>query len=278
MASSVATLEARLLDDPDDEAAWHAYAAWLRATGDPRGEWIALQAFADTAHEREWLAARVTEQHARWTPLAVWTQHCVFRHGFPVAATLHVAGRSDARQLAALMGDPGARLLGSLDLAFRDGTPSRGLTPLEGASLERLRSLRSVHHMRGNRVARVLGLQPALNLRVLDLRRSGLTDDGRAALRGLRALHLQHNRVTARGVAALAGSPALAGLELLDLRHNPIGPDGAAALAAAPQLDNLTALHLHAGEVGPAGVRALATSTTLPPDLVRLWRAQDTTR
>lgn len=284
MASPIAAIEARLLDDPSDEGAWRCYAPWLRAQGDPRGEWIALEAFADTAAERAWLAARLAEQHARWTPLALWAEHCTFRRGFVVAGTMHIAGRSDARRLADLMRAHDARLLGELRLVFADRTPPRGLAALAEAALDRLRVLRAGEHGRGNRVARALASQPTLNLRVLDLRRSGLTDEGLVALAGspalgrLRALHLQQNLVTARGVAALAASPALAGLELLDLRHNPLGADGAAALAASPHLDSLTALHLHAGELGAAGVRALASSTTLPHDLVRLWRAQDAPR
>ncbi len=284
MSNSVAAIEARLLDDPDDEAAWRAYSPWLRAIGDPRGEWIALAAFADKPPEREWIAARLTEQLASWTPFALWTRDCVFHHGFVVAATMHIAGRSDARMLAETMNDRRSRLLGSLRLTFDSRTTPRSLIALERAALGRLRVLRSTHHGRGNRVAMALAPQRVLNLRVLDLRRSGLTDEGLVALagcpalRGLRELHLQNNRITARGVVALAQVPGLAELEVLDLRHNPIGADGAAALAGSPHLASLAALYLHAGEVGPAGVQALAKSTTLPHDIVRLWRAQDTPR
>ncbi|MFY0541314.1 hypothetical protein [Nannocystis pusilla] len=91
----------------------------------------------------------------------------------------------------------------------------------------------------------------------------------------MRALYLQGNRFTGRGLAALAGASVFAGLEVLDLRYVPIGPAGAAALAESPGLGGLTILQLHAAELGAEGVRALASSTRLPRDLVRLWRARE---
>lgn len=284
MSSSVAAVEARILEDPEDDDAWRAYAPWLRAQGDPRGELIALAGLADTPEEQQWVAAQLVKKHVVWTPAGVLTRDCVFRRGFVVAATMRVEGRSDARALAWLMEDRRSRLLGELRLVFAERLPSRALKILERAALERLRALRASYHARGDRVALVLARQPALNLRTLDLRHSGLTDEGLVALagcaqlRGLRALYLQRNRFTARGVAALAEAPALAEIEVLDLRHNAIGASGAAALAASPHLGVLRALHLHAGELDPAGVRALATSATLPHALVRFWRAQDSLR
>lgn len=35
-------LEARILDDPEDRAAWAVYGDWLAASGDPRGELVAI--------------------------------------------------------------------------------------------------------------------------------------------------------------------------------------------------------------------------------------------
>lgn len=280
MPSSAAAVEARILANPDDASAWQAYVPWLRVQDDPRAEWIALAAYAETPLEREWLTAQLAREHPRWTPSAVWTDDCVFRHGFAIAATIRIGNRSDARGVARLLDDRRARLLRELRLVFHDTAPARGLDVLEEASFARLRVLRAAYHGRGNRVLRALARQPALNLEVLDLRHAGVTDEGLAwladctALFGVRALHLQHNRFTGRGVAALAASPVLTGVEELDLRHNAIGEAGAAALSASPHLGAVTALRLHAGEIEAAGVRALASSTTLPRDLVRLWRAQ----
>lgn len=284
MSSSAAAVEARILADPDDAFAWRAYVPWLRAQGDPRAEWIALAAYAETPLEREWLAAELAKGSIRWAPLGVWAQDCVFRHGFAVAATMRITGRGDARRVADVLGSAGARLLRELRLVFDARTPARGLDVLGEASFARLRVLRAAYHRRGNRVIRALAGQPALSLEVLDLRGAGVTDDGLVALAGcgalvgLRTLHLQNNRFTGRGLAALAASSVLAGVEVLDLRHNAIGADGAAALAASPHLGGVTTLHLHAGEIEAAGVRALATSTTLPRELVRFWRAQERAR
>jgi hypothetical protein len=272
------SLETRLLDDPDDAAAWSAYAAHLLAHGDPHGELLALESLAETPAERAWIS-RVRDACS-----PPWATDCEWRHTFVVRASIRVDGRADVRHLAELLADPRARLLGGLRIVFGATAPRRALGPIDAADFSRLRALQVCYHPRGNRVVRALVDQPALHLRTLDLRHSGLSDDGLIALarcrqlHDLRALHLQHNRFTARGVAALAESPALAGLTLLDLRHNAIGPAGAAALAASPHLAAIETLHLHAAELAPAGVHALATSTTLPRDLVRYWRAQDTTR
>lgn len=279
MSSSVEAIEARLLADPDDAGAWQAYAPWLLAQGDLRGTLV-----TGTPDERASIAARVDRERVHWAPLGVAMRGCVWRHGFVVAATIHVAGRGDARMLVRTMADPRSRLLGSLRLVFPAGVPSRALNWLAPADLGRLRSLRASYHERGNRVVRALTRQSALNLRTLDLRHSGVTDDGLLALagcerlRGLQALYLQRNRFTSRGVAALARSPVLSGLEVLDLRHNAIGATGAAALAESPHLGGLAALHVHADELDPDGVHALASSTSLPHDLVRFWRGQDSLR
>lgn len=277
--TSVDAIEARLLDDPDDADAWQAYAPLLHAAGDPRGALIALAPHADTPERRATLAAWEAEGRAGWTPLGAWSARCEWRHGFVVGLALEIRDRSDARALAATLADPRARLLGRLDLEIDARVKSRGLTGLDAAAFGRLRALRSVHHARGNRVARALAGQAALRLRTLDLRYSGLTDDGLLALagcpqlRGLRALHLQHNRFTEVGVTALAGSPALADVAALDLRHNRVGPAGAAALAASPHVGGLATLHLHTAEAGVEGARALGASTTLRRELARWWRA-----
>lgn len=280
MMSAIAAVEARILDDPDDAAAWAAYAPYLLEQGDVRCELVALAALEDTPAKREALA-RIDRERARWEPYQM--TDCVWRHGFVVGATLRIDGRREARDLAQRMVDPKLRLLGSLRLTIAETVPARALTVLAAADLGRLRVLRAAYHPRGNRVARALVEQPSLKLHTLDLRHAGLTDEalialaGCAQLRGLRALYLQHNRLTSRAVAALARSPALTGVEVLDLRHNAVGAVGAAALAESPLLGAITALHLHADELEPAGVHALATSSTLPRDIVRYWRAQDKT-
>lgn len=284
MPGALATIEDRLLADPDDTAAWEAHAASLRAQEDPRAYLLTHERRADTPTRQALLAELLAPYRASWTPAGLHPDACEWRHGFVVGATLRIAGRGDARRLAPLLADPRARFLGRLRLVIDPAAPARSLVSLAAAQLGRLRVLRASYHARGHRIVRALERQPALNLRTLDLRHSGLHDDSVRALTGcaplpeLRCLYLQHNRIGAGGVAALARWPALAGVTLLDLRDNPIGAAGAAALAESPYLGALTTLHLHADQPGPDGVRALASSTTLPRDLVRFWRAQEAPR
>ncbi|NUW38506.1 hypothetical protein HTZ77_45020, partial [Nonomuraea sp. SMC257] len=74
-------------------------------------------------------------------------------------------------------------------------------------------------------------------IETLDLRHCGIGDAGVTALcaspavRGVRRLRLQRNRLTAEGVRALAGFERL---EELARRYNPLGPAGARALVEAP--------------------------------------------
>ncbi|MFZ6178251.1 hypothetical protein [Nannocystis pusilla] len=281
MTGTAAALAERLLDDPDDAEAWAAYAAWLRAQGDPRADWFGFEALAATAEERALVPGWLAREQVHRTPPGARTPDCEWRHGFAVGVTFGVGGRSDARGLRELLADRRAHLVSRLELVFAEEAPARGLAALGQADLGRLRTLRARYGARGNQVARALAGQPVLKLRVLDLRHSGLSDEGALALAGgerlgsVRALHLQGNRFTGRGLAALAGAPVFSRLEVLDLRYNPIGPAGAAALAEAPGLAGLTSLQLHAAELGAEGVRALASSTRLPRDLVRLWRGRE---
>lgn len=280
MGRSIAEVEAGILDDSGDEAAWQAYVPWLRAQGDVRAELIDLVAEADTPARSAMLAAWAAEDRARYTPNGVVASECEWRHGFVVGASVRIGHRQDVRWIVDLLADPRARLLGRLDLDIDAALPTRSLAGLDRADLRRLRWLRAAYNARGNRVARALAMQPELHLRSLDLRHSGLTDDGLLALagcerlRGLRSLYLQHNRFTTVGVAALAGSPALAEVTVLDLRYNAIGAAGAVALAGSPHLGRVARLHVYAAEIEAAGVAALGASNTLPRDLVRFWRAQ----
>lgn len=79
-----------------------------------------------------------------------------------------------------------------------------------------------------------------------------------SALSGLRELHVEMARVTARGAAALAASPHASGLEHLSFHQLPIGDQGAAALAAGTFRDRLRTLSLVQAELGAKGVSALA--------------------
>jgi Ran GTPase-activating protein (RanGAP) involved in mRNA processing and transport len=110
----------------------------------------------------------------------------------------------------------------------------------------------------------------------LDLSFNGLDDTAArllaraGTLPRLRELRLNDNgRITADGVAALAGSPAMSGLELLDVSANDVGPAGVAAVADSEYLGGLHAFAVHANRIGDPGAAALAASPLLPRMLAR---------
>ncbi|GAB3466397.1 hypothetical protein GCM10027570_55610 [Streptomonospora sediminis] len=112
-------------------------------------------------------------------------------------------------------------------------------------------------------------------LDTLDLRYSRIGNDGVAALAaspgfcGVRRLHLQHNKLTAKAASALHGFTKLTEL---DLRYNTIGEEGVRALLAAPFIGSLQRLLLHRSDTTDAGAQLLAQSPQLPPALRSYWR------
>ncbi|MUL44053.1 hypothetical protein FZ103_23300 [Streptomonospora sp. PA3] len=109
----------------------------------------------------------------------------------------------------------------------------------------------------------------------LDLRYSRIGNDGLSALaaspgfRGVRRLHLQHNRLTAKAARDLH---RFTNLTELDLRYNTIGEEGAQALLAAPFIGSLRRLLLHRADISDAGAKLLADSPRLPPAIRSYWR------
>jgi uncharacterized protein (TIGR02996 family) len=292
MPDERATFEQQLRTDPDDVERWTVYADWLLARGDRRGELIMLECTAETQPSAE-LSAQITalrdELDPRWLDIDIedWDDlpKLEARHRRGVIWALQVSELAGAKAvgLAKLLASPSLRLLSELELVF-DPTPPREelLAFLERAELGRLLKLRCAYCPDGPLIVHALARHDTLALRELDLRYAGLTDDDLRllaridALAGLRTLHLQHNRIGAAGVGALAGAAWLRGLEYLDLRYNPIGPAGAAQLGGSPDVGQLRTLLLDADEIEAAGMDALAGSTSLGRDLVRLWRGQRT--
>ncbi len=109
------------------------------------------------------------------------------------------------------------------------------------------------------------------SLRSLSLKHNGLTDGALVALAegagmpALSTLELTFNqRLTHRGVAALAASPRMRALESLWIRQCPgLGAEGAHALADAPGAVGLRDLNLLECKLGPEGARALVESPHL---------------
>lgn len=282
---------------------WLVHADWLSSRDDPRGSLIVLEhrlaserlGESERAHLREEIDALVTRHRAAWVieglPAAWGTS---YRHGFLVGVALTLD--EDAFEpLASLLDDPRAALLARLS-ATVDGEddededdydyesepePREGDLELFGELLA-LDLSRIAHFAFDYRLLSsdaIAGLAPYLaNLRTLDLRYTGVSDEALVQLctnagpstDGLEILHLQSNRIGARGLAALLDSGYARTLRHLDLRDNPLGPEGATLLAAAP-LEQLETLLLHERDLGPEGAEGLAHASHLPLGIRRHW-------
>ena len=93
-------------------------------------------------------------------------------------------------------------------------------------------------------------------------------------LRDLAVLSLRRVGITARGAAAIAGSPALSGVLKLDVEQNAIGVDGLRTLLAGRHMTSLRALSLVLCDLDAHAAEALTESSKLP-GLVRLDLAQN---
>jgi uncharacterized protein (TIGR02996 family) len=287
---------------------WLVYADWLSSRNDPRGALIVLEhRLASTrtspeerAHLSAEIDALVAEHRTAWTieglPASWGT---TYRHGFLVGVALSLDDEA-LGQLGGLLADPRAALLTRLattierdDDDFDDeydfeAEPEAhaGDIALFGWLLE-LDLSRIAHFAFEYRLMAaeaIAGLAPHLaNLRGLDLRYAGVDDDALVQLFGgrievgLEVVHLQSNRIGARGLAALLASPCARTLRHLDLRDNPLGLAGAQVLAAA-ELVQLDTLLLHQHELGPGGAELLATAPRVPLALRRHWAGRASTQ
>lgn len=222
----VATLEAKLRDNPSDPQAWLVYADHLLERGDVRGEIIALQhRLAIGARfplaERRTIEARIAAIEASHRPIWLAGDRSLkgtsytWRYGFIVGAQLPWK-RTTPRRLAALVAHPSARFLTSLDLS-RQHIGDEGIRAL------------------------------------LESR----------ALSEIRALNLYSTAIGDEGIASIARDPDLGRLHTLDLQHNLIGDMGAAAISSSKTLVSLRMLHLWDNRIGEEGLAALASSERL---------------
>ncbi len=137
-------LEARILDDPDDVAAWQVYADYLQKLGDPVGELIVLQLAADgdpigktkTPAQRAFIKAfgkhaprllGTLIDHGASTkdpsaPPMIWKSGILRRAelGKPPVPGELPATAPQATRLAALLSHPAGRLLGELAIRCPD--------------------------------------------------------------------------------------------------------------------------------------------------------------
>ena len=128
---TAATLEAAIVENPDDDAAYLVYADWLLAQGDPRGELIMLQHDADEATGARKTTLRraanaLLDKHAAYFrgPLANTTARhdAVWRYGFVRKLALqwnegrHRPSKGALELLAAVLQHPSYRMIVDLQI------------------------------------------------------------------------------------------------------------------------------------------------------------------
>jgi uncharacterized protein (TIGR02996 family) len=244
----VVALLQRVKENPADDAPRLVLADWLEEHGDPRGDFVRLQAHLARPGEEgppqeEWRRREqeLRAQHeAAWVgPLRLLVRDWSFHRGL---LRLNV-------QTTKFLTRQGMALAATEAYAWVDGVKFRSVTA------------------EGLRRFALSPLWPALNALVLLNCQVG--DEGVAALAEapgavpFAKLDFDYNGLGPNAAAALAGCPRTAGLTDLRLRNNRIGPAGAAALAASPYLGRLTTLDLYDNEIGDEGVTALAGSPNL---------------
>lgn len=256
--------------DPDNDAPRLAYAEWLVARKDPRGEFIRNQVTLAGLDPSDpgWAGLKQREtlllkKHAQaWNAeLPPWARHHAptFHRGFPEircqvddwlrgARDLvkwfpldRVNMKATATTLSNLASSVELQAARLLDLSY---------SPLDDASL-----------------AELVDSPNLVSLTGFYLWHCGLGADAARAiaaspyLAGLTRLVLEENRIAAAGVAALAESPHLVNLVRLNLRSIHFGPDGGNALAKSPNLAKLESLNLGNNDLGTeAGGTLLQTS------------------
>ncbi len=250
-----AELLAAVLAAPDDDAPRLAYAAWLSAQGDPRGEFIAAQCRLarqrPNPQRRHELAERERElgqslRKAFAAEVKKTADHWEIRRGFIDEI------RTDAD-----------KLLAGWQPLFAS-QPIRRLT-LRGVTVEHVRALVAtgvigrlvnlgLHGKLGAKGVRLLAEAPDLAaIRKLNLAGCRLGDDGVAALLAsphlaCTQLTLRENDISDEGVEALAGALALAPCRALFLARNVLGDEAVAALAGSAHLAGLEQLGIGGNE------------------------------
>ena len=273
---------AAILAAPDDDAPRRVYADWLRACGDPRGEFITLQ-----LDNRGWnpAADALRRQHeATWLPPIEGLHVSAWRRGFPECVFMdakdflfgadelfaklpvrEVSLRHCGGWLAVIAGMPHLAKLRSLDLG--DEADLAGLEELAASPwLSGVATLGMAGSPIGDAGAAILaGASGLSGLSSLSLIGCGIGPDGARRLAGSTILGRLTDLMLGRnplggGIAALAASPHLGPLERLYLHDCKLRDADAAALAASPRLGRLMTLTLEDNAIGDAGAAALAAS------------------
>lgn len=288
-------------EDPQDPTPRLIFADWLEEQGDPRGEWLRLQAEKslgnsqsekDTAREAE-----LTRTFKKWlSPRPPWITELKLE-GMLISIRIGV-GRSLKRRLTSLSKLEWWPWVSSLNISqsnLAEGEVVRlaewqdlqGLTLLDLANCQLkepdmaslaespyVRNLRSLllwhnHHPGAKGAHRIFTSAYLSKLRLLNLGGSEMGHSGiqvlanESTLENLALVYLWRNKVDDECAELIAGSPRLSKLTSLGLTSNEIGDRGAIALAKSQTLQSLTWLHLQSNKIGKAGATALAESPYL---------------
>lgn len=289
-------LEARLLENLDDDATWTVYGDWLLEQGDVRGTLVQLERTRPKlAKIDQEIADLIATHQARWRDgLPADIAVTGWRHGFITGIAVPWGEDAPAR-ISELVALPALRFARTLRLVepskgedgdddededFDEDFDEDGPPPIEAKwlaklALGHLTALELPYLRIGDAGAKALAKSPALaRVETLDLRYAAIGDSGVGALAkqlpAVRRLFLQRNAIGSKGVAAL-GRAKLPHLVELDLRYNPLGVEGAEALAKAPFVGQLRRLDLYRDDITAEGTAVLAKSA-LPPALRSYWR------
>ncbi len=302
-ASSREALLAAVQTSPESDDARLVYADALTESGDPRGEFIALQCararLAPDDPERRTLEHRETELlHAHrglWLDGVPASVTCHFARGF--VETLEVPDTQTLGALEALVQrEPVTRVVLGND-GLRAATPLRWverLAALELRSGHGTMALDVLHFFDSRVFARLaelsftsmrltpksaVALAASLERAAPKLRRLGLRGSAPSGslerfmpyawFNGLLALDLSDNDLRLAGLRPFTSSVVRCKLESLNLDGNHLGDEGAVAVAHSARLGRLRELRLARNRIGLRGAEDLLTSPHLK-NLTRL--------
>jgi len=265
-ATTPEALRQRILARPDDVAARLVYADLISETGDPRGEFIALQCGPDDALHAARAEELLAEHGARWVPHPDASVALTFSRGFvSELRCTNVEAMADVERicrdepvehlslrgprlydLGALSAWPSLQRLRTLSLTLTNTAALvDGLVTMRTLTSVRWGQLRHLS-FRGHRLG-----DEAFHL---------LAEAQPRAFPQLNALTVEQDTVTAAGVGELLNARAASRLEQLSLAENLLGPSGADVIAASRRLGRLEHLSLAGNGLGSAGALTLAAT------------------
>jgi uncharacterized protein (TIGR02996 family) len=258
-----------ILREPRSDEPRRAWADWLSARGDPRGDFVRAQCDAHrnaqgaprraqrTAARR--LAEELLREHReQWlTELGLDPHDGLITF---VRGLVHEVELDAERWLAA--GPELVRRAPVRRVSLRGARAEHVQQLVAARWMRRVRELRLEHGALGDEGVAVLFSERALpGLRALSLAQQGLGLDTVRALircgRPWRALDLSRNPLGDEAAHLLADAPSLGSLRHLALYDCGLTDDGARALAQAPFFRGLRQVNLYANSFGMPGISAL---------------------